>query len=128
MKTQMISLVFMILYVHTASAFRCYQCPATSSTCADPFSPSDSGDDTIYCEYGCVKAKAVLTDTHSVSRGCFPVENPTECHRSNVDGVDTEVCICNSDLCNAATHHQPAPLLVVLMCTAICFTVYQKLF
>ncbi|XP_013419302.1 uncharacterized protein LOC106180003 [Lingula anatina] len=125
MKTWMISLVFMVLYVHTAAAVKCYKCSPTNSFCKDPYYPNliDTGDETLLCEYGCAK----LVSADGVTRGCSHNEKPI-CAKVNTAGGEKAACICNSDLCNAATHPQPATLLAVLMFTAICFTMYLKMY
>ncbi|KAH3774145.1 hypothetical protein DPMN_175519 [Dreissena polymorpha] len=93
--------VFIACCAGICGAIRCYSCESTTdSHCADKFAP-DGITIIYYCTH-CSKGKGKTGTIQYVERGCeSDYSSSNACHYSSVNGIDVNICYCNTDLCNS---------------------------
>ena len=99
-------IVLLGITLHTGSCIKCYDC----MNCDEPFSAADTETITDLKLVDCASCtKTILKDT--VARTCLPIAGEDGC--SEKDGA--EVCVCSTDLCNAASVTMATPKLVCIL-------------
>ncbi|KAL4226340.1 hypothetical protein ACF0H5_014323 [Mactra antiquata] len=103
MNTVIVTLAFFAVSFSAVFAIQCYECSITSN-CADPFTPSNIIISNQSCEM-CMKTKAEGKGVQAVLRGCLDstlsgLFKANECQEEDTDTGKTNVCLCDTDLCN----------------------------
>ncbi|WAR29256.1 hypothetical protein MAR_002824 [Mya arenaria] len=111
-------LFLLVTFAGMSSAIRCYVCDSITNTdCKDPFISAPTQDSCVACG----KAKGEVSGAQRVARTCESNSLPDICESDTQFGVDVDACICNGDLCNAATPVSMStsvlllPLVIVLL-------------
>ncbi|XP_042870610.1 U-scoloptoxin(05)-Cw1a-like [Penaeus japonicus] len=96
-------LVLTLVAVHSGEAIKCYEC-LNSNDCQKE----------VECAGSCTKTTTTTAGVAANARACSPVKLENGCKESTVAGIKSNLCACDSDLCNAGVvTHVAIPLMIV---------------
>lgn len=103
-------LLFIVIFITGCEAqIRCYVCTTMSGLysdkCGDEFRLTST--ETYYCQGSCRKTRGLRTEGSrqvvEVTRGCVTYTKNEGCSKGDHLGINADICICNSELCNSAS-------------------------
>ncbi|XP_027234388.1 U-scoloptoxin(05)-Cw1a [Penaeus vannamei] len=96
-------LLLTFIAVQSAEAIKCYQCEVGGDCKKE-----------VECAGSCTKSSTTTAGVTAVIRACSPAKLENGCKNTTTAGIKTNLCSCDSDLCNTGVvSHVAIPLMVV---------------
>lgn len=88
---------------------RCFVCQTGSGLyadkCGDDFRLTSV--DALYCQGSCQKTRGIRSEGSrqvvEITRGCVPYTSNEGCWKGTYLGIEADICVCSSELCNSAS-------------------------
>ncbi|XP_037783147.1 prostate stem cell antigen-like [Penaeus monodon] len=103
MKFAVAILLLTLIAVQSSEAIKCYEC-ATGTDCKKE----------VNCTGVCTKTSTTTAGVTVSTKACSTVKLENGCKDSTIAGVTSNICVCDSDLCNTGVaSHVAIPLMIV---------------